>query len=142
MAKDNTNKDLVLNDLKNNIPVKEIIKKYRIPRSTLYYWLKKEKKILSNDKKKSVSYLDYEKLKKERDRIKLELQIYEDLHCFADASIREKEKAISKFVNKYPIKTMCRVLQIPKGTMYNYLFRKVEVTQNQVRDEGLKKVIF
>lgn len=142
MAKDNINKDLVLNDLKNNILVKEIIKKYRIPKSTLYYWLKKEKKIISNDKKKSVSYLDYEKLRKERDRFKMELQIYKDLHCFTDSSTKEKEIAISKFVDKYPIKPMCRVLEIPKGTVYNYLFRRKKITQNKVRDEELKKSIF
>lgn len=138
----NASKELVLTKIKNNTPIKEIMINYHIPKSTLYYWLKKEKLIMSNDKKKSITYLSYDKLKKERDRLRLEFQIYKDLHCFTDSSTREKEISISKFVSKYPIKTMCRVLEIPKGTVYNYLFRKTEITQNQIRDEELKQVIF
>ena len=138
----NADKELVLKKIKNNTLINEIIVNCGIPKSTLYYWIKKEKLVVSNDKKKSVTYLSYDKLKKERDRLRLELQIYKDLHCFTDSSTREKEIAISKFANIYPIKTMCRVLEIPKGTVYNYLFRRVEITQNQIRDEELKQVIF
>lgn len=137
----NAGKDLALAEINNNTPIKEIVAKRGIPKSTLYYWLKKEKLIRPNGKKKSATFVSYEKLKKERDRLKLELQIYKDLHCFTDSSIKEKEIAISKFVDKYPIKAMCRVLEIPKGTVYNYLFRRKVITQNQIRDEELKQVI-
>lgn len=37
---------------------------------------------------------------------------------------------------------MCRVLDIPKGTFYNYLIRKKNVTSFQIRDESLKKSIY
>lgn len=88
----NTKKDLVLMEIKNSAPIKDIVIKCNVSKSTIYYWLKKEKLIISNDKKKTISYLNYEKLKKESDRLRLELQIYKDLHCFVDASIRESVK--------------------------------------------------
>ena len=86
--------------------------------------------------------MDYYKLKKQLDKKNLELEIYENLHCFKDATTKEKEIAISKFVGKYPIKEMCRLLAIAKGTVYNYLLRKTKVTKNQIRDEELKQEIY
>ena len=37
---------------------------------------------------------------------------------------------------------MCRVLNIPTGTFYNYHFRRKIVTNNQIRDEQLKEEIY
>ena len=36
---------------------------------------------------------------------------------------------------------MCRVLDLPVGTFYNYHLRRVDTTQNQIRDEYLKEEI-
>ena len=44
-------------------------------------------------------------------------------------------------MGKFHVKEMCRVLKLPTGTFYNYHFRRVEITQNQIRDEMLKKEI-
>ena len=40
-------KQEVFIDIKNNIKIKNILIKYNIPKSTLYYWLKQDKKILA-----------------------------------------------------------------------------------------------
>lgn len=128
----------ILNNYKKEIGYKELCLKYGISRSTIYNWVRKNKKIKGGD----ISYLDYYKLKKQLDKKNLELEMYENLHCFKDATTKEKEIAISKFVGKYPIKAMCRLLEISKGTVYNYLFRKTKVSQNQIRDEELKREIY
>ena len=142
MNRNNITKDKILVDIKNNVSINTILENYNVPKSTLYYWIKQDKEISDYYKKKSITYHDYEKLKKERDRLLLEMQIFKDLHCFTDATTKEKEVAISKFVGKYPIKAMCRLLEIPKGTVYNYLLRKTKVTQYQIRDEELKQEIY
>lgn len=41
-------------------------------------------------------------------------------------------------MDKSPVKEMCRVLNLPTGTFYNYHLRRVKITQNQIRDEYLK----
>lgn len=41
-------------------------------------------------------------------------------------------------MDKFPVKEMCRVLNLPTGTFYNYHLRRVKITQNQIRDEYLK----
>ncbi len=128
-----------IEDYKANISVKDIIKKYGIPRSTIYFWLKNEK-IIQNSS--TIKYQDFYDLQHKYEKLKLEFEIYEKLHCFKDSTNIEKEVAISKFIGKYPIKAMCRVLNIPTGTLYNYHFRRKIVTNNQLRDEQLKEEIY
>ena len=121
--------------------VKEISIEFGVSKATIYNWLKSYKSIISNDKTKSIKYSDYKRLQQLK-RKTLEFKIFQELHCFKDATTKEKEIAISKLVGKYPIKTMCRLLDIPTDTFYNYPFRRKEVTQNQLRDEQLKKEIY
>ena len=129
-------KQQVIMQYKRGKSAREIIKEFNIPKSTFYYWVK-----MFVPKRKEFFYSDYYKLQKQLKLKILELKIFQDLHCFKDASIKEKEIAISKFVGVYPIKTMCRLLEIPKGTFYNYHLRKKTITQNQTRDEWLKQEI-
>lgn len=131
-------KTLILGEYSKTLNAKNLIKKYNIPKSTLYNWIKNNKRIKHTD----ITYAEYNKLKKLLEKRNFEFEIYEKLHCFKDSSTKEKEIAISKFVGIYPIKTMCRVLDIPKGTFYNYLLRKKTVTNFQIRDESLKQSIY
>lgn len=132
-------KQVVKEDYEKGLKVKDICEKHKVPKSTIYYWLKES---LLIDNCKTITYADYEKLKNKLHKKELELEIYENLHCFKDASNKEKEIAISKFIGKYPVKVMCRLLNIPTGTVYNYHFRRTIITQNNIRDEDLKKEIY
>lgn len=132
----------VMNLRKQGIKVNIISAEYGVSKATIYNWIKSERTIVSKDKAKSITYSDYDKLQKQLNRKTFELEIFQELHCFKDATAKEKEIAISKLVDKYPIKTMCRLLDIPTGTFYNYHFRRKEITQNQLRDEQLKQEIY
>lgn len=113
----------VLSEYQEIKSVKTIIQKYGISKSTLFYWIKKYKVIIQYDRKE-ITITDYKKLIKELERAKLIFEIYENLHCFKDASTYEKEIAISKLIGVYPTKLMCKILNLPHGTFYNYHFRK------------------
>ena len=114
---------------------------YNISRSAFYNWFKLFK-IRTDSADTSYSYDNYIKMIRKLKIKTLELKIYQDLHCFKDATTKEKEIAISKFVGVYPIKTMCRILDIPKGTFYNYHLRRKKVTEYQIRDEKLKQEVY
>ena len=135
-------KQSLLNLYKCGMSVKEISIDFGVSKATIYNWLKSDKNIISKDKTKSIKYSDYEKVRQQLKRKTLEFEIFQELHCFKDATTKEKEIAISKLIGKYPIKTMCRLLEIPTGTFYNYHFRRKELTQNQLRDEQLKREIY
>ena len=124
------------------IPTTKLCAEYGISKSTINIWIKNDKSIFSKEKTKSIKYSDYEKLQQQLKRKTLEFEIFQELHCFKDATTKEKEIAISKLVGKYPVKTMCRLLDIPTGTFYNYHFRRKQVTQYQLRDEVLKQEIY
>lgn len=132
-------KNKILDEYYKNVAIKLICEKYNVSKTTIYNWLRSKKKVKGS---KEITFSDYNKLKRELDKKKLELEIYEKLHCFKDAKTKEKELAISKFIGVYPVKTMCRILNIPTGTMYNFHLRRAVVTQNQLRDEELKKEIY
>ncbi len=135
-----TIKSNLLNEMVEINNPKELCERYGICKSTAYNWLKSFRKITYNNHN-ILTYSDYYKIQKQLKQKNLEFKIFQDLHCFKDASTKEKEVAISKFVGIYPIKTMCRLLEIPKGTFYNYHLRRKTITQNQIRDEQLKQEI-
>lgn len=131
-------KNVILGECNKGLNKCEICKRFNIPKSTIYHWLKNTKNIENTN----ITYLDYYKLNNKYKNKCIELEILEKLHCFKDSTTKEKEIAISKFVGVYPIKTMCRVLDLPKGTFYNFHLRRKQVTYNQIRDEQLKKEIY
>lgn len=132
----------ILNEVKAGAKVSHLCNCYNLSKATVYNWLKRNRIFFDKNKEKSITYNDYAKLQKRFDKAILEFKIYQELHCFKDATIREKEQAIDKLVGKYPIKTMCRLLDLPTGTFYNYHFRRVKVTHKQIRDEEMKQEVY
>lgn len=130
-------KESVLKDYRQNVKVKDICEKYNVSRACIYNWLNGEQRIKGTE----ITLSDYNKLKRLLEKKALELEIFENLHCFKDSPTKEKEEAISRFIGVYPIKTMCKLLDIPTGTMYNYHLRRTKVTQYQLRDDYLKQEI-
>ena len=132
--------NMVISGYKKDKSANKVIEQYEISKSTLYYWLKTNK-IITQHNNKIITNADYKKLLKDYNHIKLMYEIYENLHCFKDSSTHDKEIAISKFVGVYPTKLMCKILDLPHGTFYNYYFRRKKITQNQIRDEQIKTYI-
>lgn len=131
-------RSFLIGEYRQGIKVQVLCTKYDIAKSTIYKWLKDEQIV---DKDRGIKYKDYARLKRERDTAIRNLKIYEDLHCFRDACTKDKQEAIKRFVGIYPIKAMCKLLDMPKGTFYNYHFRRKEVTQYKIRDDFLKQKI-
>mgnify|MGYP002707777413 CR=1 FL=1 len=127
----------IINEYKNGTSYKEIKEKYNVPKTCLYDWLKLYSIKVHKDEK-IFTYKQYEDLQKKFEKVSRELEIIKLSHCFADSPRKQKEEAIEKLMDKFPVKEMCRVLNLPTGTFYNYHLRRVKITQNQIRDEYLK----
>ncbi|MDY0139717.1 MAG: hypothetical protein RBR50_08450, partial [Candidatus Izemoplasmatales bacterium] len=50
-----------------------------------------------------------------------ELEIYKNLGCFPSSNRKIKLEAIKEHYEVYPVKTMCRMLDVNTGTFYNHL---------------------
>ena len=129
----------IVNEINEGCQICAICKRYNISKATVYNYLSQDKRLKGC---KDITYNNYVALQRELLKVKLEIEIYENLHCFKDATTKEKEIAISKYVGVYPIKTMCRVLDISKGTFYNYHLIRKQITQYQIRNEQLKQEIY
>lgn len=130
----------VVEAYKNGLNYKEIREKFHVTKTCFYDWLKLYNTKV-HQKEKTFTYKQYEELQKKFEKISRELEIIKLSHCFADSPRKQKEEAIERLVDKFPIKEMCRVLDLPVGTFYNYHLRRVDTTQNQIRDEYLKEEI-
>ena len=130
----------VVEAYKNGLNYKEIREKFHVTKTCFYDWLKLYNTKV-HQKEKTFTYKQYEELQKKFEKISRELEIIKLSHCFEDSPRKQKEEAIERLVDKFPIKEMCRVLDLPVGTFYNYHLRRVDTTQNQIRDEYLKEEI-
>lgn len=130
----------VVEAYKNGLNYKEIREKFHVTKTCFYDWLKLYNTKV-HQKEKTFTYKQYEELQKKFEKISRELEIIKLSHCFADSPRKQKEEAIERLVDKFPVKEMCRVLDLPVGTFYNYHLRRVDTTQNQIRDEYLKEEI-
>ena len=46
---------------------------------------------------------------------------------------------ISNLYGAFPVKAMCRLMNVNHSTFYNYHFRRVRTTQNELNDDILKE---
>lgn len=134
-------KEKVVKEFIEGKSCKNICSQYKIPKSCLYDWLKLYKVRTNKRAYESFTYKQFLDLQRELEKTRQELAIIKLSHCFADSPRKEKEKAIERLLDTFPVKTMCLVLDLPKGTFYNYHLRRVKITQYEKHDDFLKTEI-
>lgn len=137
--KDNLKKDII-QSYRTGSSVAYLVNQFGIAKSTINDWLRPVRLEIENDDLKQLS-IKYSKLKKDFDKIKMELEIYKNLNCLPSSPRLDKLDAIKKFYNIYPVKTMCRILDVNVGTFYNHLNRKVPEKINITNDIILSPLV-
>lgn len=123
------------------VAVKELIRKYKVSRSTVYEWIRLYKAQIDKKTKEVFDYKQLLNAQKKLQNLELELQILKEAQCFDTAPRKVKLEAIERMFGKYQVKMMCRVLKVDTATFYNYHFRRVVKTTYAIRDEELKEKI-
>ncbi len=134
-----------INDYQRKISPKLICQKYQVSKSTLYNWLKLYTVRIDTITGEKFTYKELQETNKLLEKKTKELEVYELSHCCKNSPTRQKEEAIENIINtfgdRYSIRFLCKTLDLPKGTFYNYHLRRVNETQNQKRNEFLKEQI-
>jgi len=130
----------VIKDFNNGFTTKELIDKYGYSKTTINDWLRPTRLEIENDGLKDLRK-KFSTLSKEFEIMKIELEIYKNLECLPSSKRIDKLNAIEKYYNIYPVKTMCRILDVSVGTFYNHLNRRVEEKSNIKRDKILKPLV-
>lgn len=130
----------VIKDFNNGFTTKELIDKYGYSKTTINDWLRPTRLEIENNGLKELRK-KFSTLSKEFEIMKIELEIYKNLECLPSSKRIDKLNAIEKYYNIYPVKTMCRILDVSVGTFYNHLNRRVEEKSNIKRDKILKPLV-
>lgn len=133
-------KDDVINDFKKGSTTSDLIVKYGLPKSTINDWLRNTRLKIEDDSYKKLTF-KYSKLYKDFKKISLELTIYKELNCLPTMKRIDRLDAIEKYADTFPIKTMCRLLNIDSSTALNHIKRRVKKTKYEINDDLLTPLV-
>ena len=130
----------IIKRFKKGESVLELVLSTGIAKSTINDWLRETRLKIEDDDLKTLKK-KYGTLADEYDKLVIELDIYKNLRCLPTSCRKIKLEAIKEHYEVYPVKTMCRILNVNVGTFYNHLKRKVNETVYEINDKMLKPEI-
>ncbi|MBQ8291408.1 MAG: helix-turn-helix domain-containing protein, partial [Clostridia bacterium] len=90
-------------EYKRGLSVQELMEKYQIPRSTLYYWFKKYNDLPKNNQIKLTHVCE----------------ILQKVNCTASAPLKTRLYELEKLYGEYSVHELCSALNVSRGTFYN-----------------------
>ncbi len=113
-------KQSVISQYSNGLPVAAIVSDTGIPRSTIYAWIKSEQE---NAKKKGMSLQNYRRLERKVTKLEGMVKILQTASCLASAPLDMKLNAIEELYGQYSVHMLCDALKVSRGTFYNHILR-------------------
>jgi len=92
----------IVNQYTNGQAVALLCAEHNIPRSTIYFWIKRHRKLKSTTDA-DISYLDYHKLKRRVEKLEERLNVIRAAECSLSAPLQEKLKALEKLYGQYSV---------------------------------------
>ena len=141
MKRTHYNQDFKLKIVKKylkGISSRELCAEYKIPKSTVLYWISKYRNIC-NLKGKIVTIADYNELNRQNERNELRLKIYQSTGLSPQSPEKDKLEAIKHLSKDYPVKYLCEVLVVNRTKFYRYI--KNNETKTSIRRKELSKQI-
>lgn len=141
---DNSTKERIVAQHLNGQPISELSSQYDISRSTLYYWVQKyQTQPLNTSLDTSITYKNYLDLKRHTEKLEETLAVIQAAGCGTAAPQKEKLDVLEKLYEegKFSVRSLCEALDVPRGTFYNHIFRKKDVTAYDKRREEIREHI-
>jgi len=129
---DENEKEKVINLLCKGIPIKIISERFKISKSTLYYWQNRQVSNNTIQANKYANDLHVIKLNKT-------IEILRFISQVKDMKTREKFEAIRSLSEKYNLSLLCEVFHLSKSTFYRY--SNMKIPSNELRDNFLRDEI-
>lgn len=133
-------KQKIINLCSDGVSVTEISKEYGLARSTIYSWIKEYNK--KSRRKKPINMHEVILLRQQCEQQNLMIEILKSASCSIDAPQKERYEAIKELSGKYSTALLCKAMNIPKGSYYNYILRnKNENTEAAKRRSEVTHII-
>jgi len=120
--------------------VAEICADTGVARSTFYTWIKPYTTTVT-ESGYLVSQQEFIKMKHKLQKLEQEIEILQKVKCTASAPLQEKLQELSKLYGQYSVHALCEALCVSRGTFYNHIFRRKEVTAYDKRRVEMKEHI-
>ncbi|MDD3049198.1 MAG: IS3 family transposase [Bacilli bacterium] len=85
-----------------------------------------------------ISIYELKQLKKKIKHYETTIDIYEKTQCTKTSPLSQRLEAMKKVEKEFSHASLCRTLDVKKGTFLNHLYRKVEETQLEKEDKIYK----
>ena len=135
----NEEKIIMVNDYLKGTSVSYMTKQYKLSRSTLYNWVSKFKEDPISKTTISKHYIYIDKIQLEK--LKRDNEILTYVIKELNLSSSEKLKFAISIDEKYPVHSICRVLNLRRSTYYHNKYRKPKITKLHKDDEIFKSII-
>ena len=120
--------------------VAEICASSGVPRSTFYTWIKPYT-ITTTDSGYEVSQQEFIKMKQKLQKLEQKLEILQKVDCTATAPLQDKLNELTKLYSQYSVHALCEALCVSRGTFYNHIFRRKDVTAYDKRRVEMKRCV-
>ena len=120
--------------------VAEICADTGVARSTFYTWIRPYTTTIT-DSGHVVSQQEFIKMKQRIRKLEQKVEILQKVSCTASAPLQEKLQELSKLYGQYSVHALCEALCVSRGTFYNHIFRRKEVTAYDKRKSEVRKHI-
>ena len=120
--------------------VSDICLQNGVPRSTFYTWLKPYQIEVTPSGHIS-SANEFIKMKQRLEKLEQKIEVLQKVGCTVSSPLQDKLQELSKLYGQYSVHTLCEALCVSRGTFYNHIFRRKEVTVYDKRREDMRKHI-
>ena len=120
--------------------VAEICADTGVARSTFYTWIRPYTTTIT-DSGHVVSQQEFIKMKQRIRKLEQKVEILQKVSCTASAPLQEKLQELSKLYGQYSVHALFEALCVSRGTFYNHIFRRKEVTAYDKRKSEMRKHI-
>lgn len=120
--------------------VAEICADTGVARSTFYSWVKPYS-VSTTNSEYTVSQQELHKMKQKIQKLEQKVEILQTVNCTASAPLQERLQELTKLYGQYSVHALCEALCVSRGTFYNHIFRRKEVTAYDKRRAKMKEHI-
>lgn len=80
-------------------------------------------------------------MKQRIQKLEQKVEILQKVNCTVSAPLQEKLQELAKLYGQYSVHALCEALCVSRGTFYNHIFRRKEITAYDKRRAEMKEHI-
>ena len=120
--------------------VAEICADTGIARSTFYTWIKPYTATKTGSGY-VFSQQEFIKMRQQIQKLEQKVEILQKVNCTVSSPLQEKLQELTKLYGQYSVHALCEALCVSRGTFYNHIFRRKEVTVYDKRRAEMREHI-